>query len=466
MLRKLSHERKDQEPVCGCMAGGADCCTGSSGGDSVTDLAEARFPAPFKEGLEYSSPARGIWNIVHTGMLIPESHQIFVCAEGCLRGVVLTAAEMNRMGRYSAIEVREQNVLTGGMEELMIDGVADVLGKLPYKPRAVLIFINCQHFFLAYDQDFVFDSLKKRFPDIDFVDCYMIPTLRKSGITPDQKMRMQMYELIRPQPFCENLINIIGSNRKVFADSEIYSMAEAGGKQIIQIHDCDTYDEYQNMACAPLNIFVEPLAKNSAERLKERLGQQYMYLPTVFGYDRLDENYRKLAEYCGVKAPDTAPLRGEADAALDEAAELIGDTPIAVDYSFTFEILSFTRLLIEHGFNVREIYADGFAAEEEEDFRWLKENHPDILLSSCVRPQKRFADRHRDRKYLALGQKAAYFTGTDHFVNVVEGGGGEGLYYGYMGIVRIAELMREAFETPKDMKKLVQRKGRGCESLV
>ena len=50
-------------------------------------IADANFPAPFRSGLEYSSPARGTWNIVHTGMLIPEAHEIFVCAAGCLRGV-------------------------------------------------------------------------------------------------------------------------------------------------------------------------------------------------------------------------------------------------------------------------------------------------------------------------------------------------------------------------------------------
>ena len=52
-------------------------------------IEDTNFPAPWKSQLEFSSPARGTWNIVHTGMLIPESHQIFVCAKGCLRGVVL-----------------------------------------------------------------------------------------------------------------------------------------------------------------------------------------------------------------------------------------------------------------------------------------------------------------------------------------------------------------------------------------
>ena len=56
-------------------------------------IGEASFPAPFPHRLEYSPPCRGTWNIVHTGMLVPEAHQIFICAAGCLRGVALTAAE-------------------------------------------------------------------------------------------------------------------------------------------------------------------------------------------------------------------------------------------------------------------------------------------------------------------------------------------------------------------------------------
>ena len=69
-------------------------------------IRDASFPAPFAPGLEYAAPARGMWNIVHTGMLVPEAHQIFVCAEGCLRGVVLTAAEMGASDRFSTIASR------------------------------------------------------------------------------------------------------------------------------------------------------------------------------------------------------------------------------------------------------------------------------------------------------------------------------------------------------------------------
>ena len=56
-----------------------------SGTSTCVPIRAASFPAPFRSGLEYASPARGTWNIVHTGMLIPEAHEIFVCGAGCLQ---------------------------------------------------------------------------------------------------------------------------------------------------------------------------------------------------------------------------------------------------------------------------------------------------------------------------------------------------------------------------------------------
>ena len=61
-------------------------------------------------------------------------------------------------------------------------------------------------------------------------------------------------------------------------------------------------------------------------------------------------------------------------------------------------------------------------------------------------------------KWLAIGQKAAYFLDTDYFVNVVEGGG----MFGFEAITDTLELMRDAYLNPKDMRSLVQIKGMGC----
>ena len=77
---------------------------------AMVRLGDVKTAAPFVSGLEYGAPARGVWNIVHIGMLIPGAHQIYVCAGNCLRGVVLTAAEMNAQSRFSTITIKENNV--------------------------------------------------------------------------------------------------------------------------------------------------------------------------------------------------------------------------------------------------------------------------------------------------------------------------------------------------------------------
>ena len=67
-------------------------------------------------------------------------------------------------------------------------------------------------------------------------------------------------------------------------------------------------------------------------------------------------------------------------------------------------------------------------------------------------------ERGFDGKIVAVGQKSAYFHNTDYFVNIVEN---EGMY-GYRGIRRLMQLIREADAETKPMRQLVQVKGWGC----
>ncbi|MBR3241337.1 MAG: nitrogenase [Parasporobacterium sp.] len=426
-------------------------------------IKDASFPVPFHAGLEYSSPARGTWNIVHTGMLIPEAHEIFVCAFGCLRGVVLTAAEMNALDRYSSISISEENVLDGGMEELMINGVSEIVENLPKRPRAVLVYISCQHFFLAYDQQYVFETLSAKYPDIRFIDCYMIPTLRKSGVTPDQKMREQLYAAWAP-PEQKNFrkVNLIGSNLPLYKEAELRDWLSESGISLKEIHDCNTFDEYLDMADAGLNLYYEPSVSMAAESLTKRLGTENFYLSFSFRKEELLQSYRTLAEKLKIPEPDfTAEIR-KAETSIQETKELFGNTEIVIDYSFTFRPLSFARLLLEHGFHVTEVYADGFVPDDLTDFHFLQKNFPDLLIKPTNRPEMRFVHEESLEKVVAVGQKAAYFRGTDHFVNVAESGG----YFGFNGIREIMLLLQDAFQNPKDRKEIIQKKGFGCESCI
>ena len=135
-------------------------------------IKEASFPVPFQPGLEFNSPVHGNWNIVHTGMLVPEARQIYVCADNCMRGVVLTAAEMNAADRFSFVIVEEKDLLGGNLEDVTIEGVTDILNRLDEKPKAVLLFTVCLHHFLGSDLDRIYGELEERFPEIFYAMLY------------------------------------------------------------------------------------------------------------------------------------------------------------------------------------------------------------------------------------------------------------------------------------------------------
>lgn len=424
-------------------------------------MKDAAFPAPFASGLEYGAPARGTWNIVHTGMLIPEAHEIFVCASSCLRGVVLTAAEMGLGNRFSTVTVKENDLLDGDAESRIVEGVTDILHRLPTLPPAALIYSSCVHHFLGCDLELCYAELRRRFPTVSFTDCYMNPIMRKSGLTPDQLMRRQLYSLLEPLPQDEKAVNIIGSNFATHDSSELCRLIGAAGHRLRELPRLSTYGEYLDMARASLNITYLPVARAAGDALQARLGQQHLYLPMSFAPQRIEQCLGTLAERLRVEY-DPRDDRAAAMEALDRTRAALGNMPVAIDYTAVPAPLSLARLLLEQGFNVTRLYVDSFTADEREEYDLLRVAAPELELWPTVHPGMRVAHRATAEPMLAIGQKAAYFTGTEHFVNIVEGAG----LYGFDGIRRMAELMLDAARQSRDPAEHIQQKGWGCSCCL
>ena len=437
---------------------------GSGGGTVIprVSMGNAAFPAPFASGLEYSAPARGGWTIVHVGMLVPEAHEIFVCAAGCLRGVVLSAAEMNLAERFSTIAIEEPNVLEGDMERLIIDGVTDILNRLPKLPPAVLLYTSCIHHFMGCDLELCYRVLRERFPDVDFTDCYMIPTMRKSGLTPDQITRRQLYSLLPEGMVKGKVCTVLGNCFPTEDSSDLVRLVRGAGFELREITRCETYAEYKTLGESSVYITTQPVAKAGGEALATRLGGQHLYLPMCYGAEEIRKNMGMLAEALGGSYNGGKDAELAAEEALTQAQAVIGDTPIVLDYSVTPRPLGLARLLLEHGFQVEWLYTDSFVGEERADYDWLREHAPKLSVLPTVHPAMRRARQDGEFPCLALGQKAAYFTNSRHFVNLVEGGG----LYGFDGIRMLAEQMIEAYTRESDVETLIQIKGLGCESCI
>ena len=427
----------------------------------IVSVKDAAWPSPFLPGLEYNSPAHGTWNIVHTGMLIPGSHQIYVCAANCNRGVVLTAAEMGAVDRFSTIALCEEDLTDGRMEELVIDGVSEILHKLKRKPTVVLLFTVCLHHFMGCDIPYIYRALRERFPEQRFLECYMDPIMQKGGMTPDQKLRMAMYDCLEEREKNPRQINIVGNDLALQPDCEMFALLKAGGYTVKDITACETFEEYLSMAESFLNIVTYPAARAGGEKLSERLGMKFLYLPQTFDYREIDRELALLAETLGLAAPDTTSLREKCEAKLEETRALLDGMPVAVDAAAAPRVLGLARLLLSHGFSVIRIYVDSFSPEEKDDWQWLKDHAPEVEVCATIHAGMRVLPR-RPERVLAIGQKAAYFHQTGHFVNMVEGGG----LYGYAGILELCERIRDAFYHTRDTKDLIVRKGLGCMSCI
>ena len=451
-------------------------------------LSELDFPSPFYEGLQYNAPARGVWNIVHTGMLIPESHQVYVCAQGCLRGVILTAAEMNDMERMSWVALRESDMWNGEMEKRVIEGTAHIIEKLKERieskedtslklPKCILIYLSCMHMFEGCDFQMITDELSAMYPDISFVECYMIPTMRKT-MSPDAMMKISLYEAVKKQEVDDDLVALVGSNLPFDKESDVCELIKMSGKHIWDIADCETYEDYLKLGTAPLMISYLAVADAACRQMERRFDNKWERMLIRFDEEKLDADLVTLGKKLGLdnssedeKDAIQAFLdksKREAYGALDKARTVIGDTPIMIDYTAFPYIIELAELLTKHGFNVTRLYSDGFPADERDSFERLRELKPDIEVYPTNEPSMRFAtngnndDEGAVVKTLAIGQKAAYFVNTSYFVDIVEGGG----MYGYSAVRKLAEMMIDAYENPKDTKKVISHKGFGCESCL
>ena len=410
-------------------------------------------------GLSYASPVRGVWNIVHIGTLVPEAHEVFVCPTSCLRGVVLTTAEMNAMDRLSTITVGEDNILEGDMEEALQRGCERIIRELPVRPRAMLVYTSCVHHFLAVNYQRVYEVLREEFPDIDFIDCYMDPIMRRTKPAVPTLWR-QIHRLLRPAGKNRKQANLVGNCFVYGKDCDLTVMLENSGIRVMDVNTCRDYDTFLEMSASPVNFTFHNTAKAAAKDMQVRLEQQWIHMHPGYDYDRIDADMAKAAEAFDIPAPskeEISKMRSCAEKAAADTLSVLGDTPVSVDYTAVDCPLELALYLIDHGFRVESVFVDVFT-ETQDVFEALKKKAPGLKIYQSLGWNIRKMDRSHDGKIVAVGQKSAYFMNTDFFVNIVENDG----MYGYRGICRLMNDIKEACLEKKPMRELVQIKGWGC----
>lgn len=434
----------------------------------VLPIAEASYPEPFAQGLEFNAPVRGPWNIVHMALMIPEAHLLYICARGCLRGVIMTAAEMGAMARMSWIGLTEDELTTGLLDARCFEAAEAILTKLSPKPPLVLLYLSCVHKFVQLDYPALLVKLSARFPHIRFIDCHMMPTMRKSGPSDEERTKSKMYEALEGQKPEEKTVALIGNDWPLQRESLLFQMLAQANYKLLELATCQSYADFQRLGSATYLLTTHLDALLATQNLAKRLKRTHLDLPASFAFSEIRANLTRLSETLAIPLPNLDEAEDKAVQALDALKKELASRPITLDYTITSRPLSLARLLRQWGFALSCVFIDAISPLEWDDFCWLQKQAGDLLLIYTRAPYLRFEALRRSRlglqgdTVLALGQKAAYFSATDHFVNLTAGGG----LSDYAGIIALCRHMQEASRKSKDRRTCIQLKGLGEPSCL
>ncbi len=469
---------------------------------------------PYPAGLEYTPPARGTWTIAHTPVHVPECYEIYVCPESCLRGVSLSAAEFGGLGtKFSLIVVEEEDWNRSRMEPLFIEGVTDLLRQRYERdgtyPPMCIVFNSCMHQFMDTNMNYIFRHLQERFPDVLFVEGNMNCTMRTTQTHYESSTNRALYKGLLPKGDVHRLpsslstgdtqpsVNVIGnyfaledgSTARSGKGSELIELLRFAGYKVNDLVRTETYDEYQSMADAALNFYTHPFGEAACVDLKKRLGTPFLEVPYCWNFEEIERTERAFLEKAvtlvnggDVAGPEggytpilreslLTPYREEAEAALRETAEKLADWSVVLDGAATPRPFDLACLLETYGIHVEYVYADGFAKDSEKTAKeqWetlAKEHGHDAvtlpLIDFRMRLKPHGTVSKKDGKYLALGQKAAFYASTEHFINLIFQSG----LLGYRGITELCAQMLYAADHPQNTEEVISEKAIGCTAKM
>lgn len=408
----------------------------------------------FPKTLYYSSPAHGGWGVLKAAHLLPESYHLFVSPAGCGRHGALGAHQDGRKNRVSYLFLKESDIVSGGYEEVLLEACKELLEHLSQcgrTPKVLGIFVSCIDDLLATDHEALLKQLREEFSNIRFTFCHMNPTSTDTSVPPPVNIQNKNYEMLDIAEEKDEGINIIGNFAPLRKSSELFTVLEKmGASEVRHISDYDKFLEYQKMAKSKLNLVIAPSGKFSAQNMKKKHDTDYELVFTSFRKEVIRHNYTLIGKKLGVNTPELEIYEKEYEDAMKVAREKLNHIPVVISGESIVRPFDLARALLENGINVGCVYAQKALPSDQENYVWMKENYPHVLVIQPQSPKASLRERIFDT-CLAIGYSAAYQANTGFVVDI---DGQHGLY-GYRGATELLELMCRAAEKEVDLKKVL-----------
>ncbi|MDR0554040.1 MAG: nitrogenase component 1 [Treponema sp.] len=396
--------------------------------------------------LHYCSPAHGGWGMIRVALLVPEVHLLFVCPAACGRHGAIAAIEQGCRDRITYLCIEDREIVLGTYEAEIERAVGIILGRLPARPRALLIFVSCIDDLLGTDHDAALARMEAAH-GIPIRLARMNPISLGGSLPPGIRVQRSMYEFLEKAPERDRGILILGAYRPPPEDSELGRFfAFCGYGPLRHPEFCRSFDDFKALSRCAAALLVRPEGRAAGEDMVSRLDIPLCRSFMAFDREGILERYGEIARFLGRPADDAAleawfrPGIEEVEAREEEARNLLGDASVAIDSTVTIAPFSLALALVRGGINVTRVYTDECPLFERGNLEKLTALRGDIIVANPSHPRK--YGPPAARADVAAGFEAGYATAAPVTVPLVF----DEQLYGFEGYARFLEALIRAVE--------------------
>lgn len=307
--------------------------------------------------------------------LVPDIQIIFVGAAACTRHRANEMGQMMKSSRMSVMCLDEVDFITGGYIDKIKDAVRGIYEQR--NAKGVIILPNCQSALLSTDYGIITKELSEELgiPVKVREGCHICGFEAESDSDDSGNTEQLIYGFLSPKERDEETsVNIISVN-PLSEDCEIYEvLRKAGVTKINELKNIKTFDEYQAMAGAHLNIMCNDNGDNLGKSLEAQLGIPYVTISGVYDPAELNRRYAEIGRILGADI-DLSDEAQELESRFERLLPKLSDVSVTVSGAYDV-----CRWLIENGIKVGNIAVNPHIPMNDELAAWIKEHSPETVI--------------------------------------------------------------------------------------
>jgi nitrogenase molybdenum-cofactor synthesis protein NifE len=274
-------------------------------------------------------------------------------------------------GRLYHYHLNESDIVVGSAVDRVKDQIFSLIESMENKPKLVSVLITCLDALLHTDYDVIGRELEKKY-GIRFVVIKMFAFLNDSKTNHLMHLMKSVYSLLRfSGRRQENKINMIGNTAPFSMQSDFVKLLSNVGYEVQEIRTCKTYEEFEQMGDARLNVILNPNAVPAAEMMKEKIGIPYVNFFECMDPEMIRNNYRILEGALDCKL-DYEPYYESAEKKAEEFACVIQGKQLAVGDGFDYNAVKCAAEFAELGGQIKYVLIQGVKKEDLPYYKRLK----------------------------------------------------------------------------------------------